>query len=352
MSVENQNTENDYAANLAAIGETFDDPSVNNDGATNEEASNLDPQVGSEPKTEETNAQGEGSKPADTNQQGSGPNSTGKQGKEEKGQAPSGPKDLTLGDGTVVKGGAERRWYETAQIAKAREAEVRKQLDTTTHQLTQLQTQVQSYETSLKAISTLPAEQVAAASRLYADLARDMPGTLQKLLVEAKALGHNIEGIGQGVDTAAIARMLEARNASSETQGQQRTPTQQEIDQEAEREVGEFFGQYPDAVMHEALIADAVIKHPDVPIRDIYFSLRENAVKNGYDWYQPLIPQIQARRAQQANPQPQQQQQTPMVNGRAAPAVVEEKITFSPAAGETLDDIIRASMKDHGYMKN
>lgn len=284
--------EPDYTANLAALGETFEAETPAS--TPNEQAPNPDPEAGAEPKTEPKQEGGEQPKPVQGDQSSGKPNSGKQQGKEKEGQNPPGPKDLTLQDGTVIKGGAERRYYEAAQIAKGRLGEATKQIQALTTEVNELRTKTATFETSMKAISSLPPEQVTAATRLYADLSRDMPGTLTKLLAEAKAMGHNIEGIGGAVDTAAIARMLEAQanNRQPENQGPQLTEAQ--IAQQAEQEVGEFFARYPDAVLHEDVIAKILTAHPDVPITEIYFKLREDVARKGLDWYQPLAPQVQA----------------------------------------------------------
>lgn len=344
MAGEQINThEPDYTANLAALGETFDEPQVQGDQNAEQQTPNVDPQAGTEQKTETPQEAGSQSEPVLGDKQRSKPDSGKQQGKKEEGQNPPGPKDLTLSDGTVVKAGTERRWYDNWQLALQKHGEAARQLNTTTQQLSQLQERVKGYETSLQAISALPPEQVTAATRLYSDLSRDVVGTLTKLLAEAKAAGHNIDGIGGAVDTAAIQRMLQNQNTPrSENQGL----TQEQINQQADAEVGEFFARFPDAVQHEQIIANIVSRHPDVPLADIYFKLKQDVINKGLDWTQPLAPQIQARTQQQ---QPQQQQQAPMLNGRAAPALVEEKMTYTPAAGETFDDIIKASMADAGY---
>jgi hypothetical protein len=54
----------------------------------------------------------------------------------------------------------------------------------------------------MQSSSSLPPAHLATAVRMFTDLQRDPSGTLKKLLAEAVALGHTVEGIGQGVDVA------------------------------------------------------------------------------------------------------------------------------------------------------
>jgi hypothetical protein len=55
-------------------------------------------------------------------------------------------------------------------------------------------------------------QHLATAVRMFTDLQRDPAGTLKKLLAEAVALGHTVEGIGQGiVDVAAITAAIRIR---------------------------------------------------------------------------------------------------------------------------------------------
>jgi len=271
------------------------------------------------------------------------PNSGKQQGKEEKPPKSGSPKDLTLPDGSVVKAGAERRFYEQLQVSKQQLGAMQKETQAIKTTLQTTQQELQTLRQVSQGMSGVPLEQQAVAVRLYQDLAKDTVGTLTKLLAEAKAKGYSIDGIGGAVDTAAIQLML--KNQSQQTVTQQ-GPTQEEIDQQASAEVGKFFSDYPDAVMHDEILADIVIKHPHLSLQDAYFELKSSVINRGLDWSRPIKPQLQT----QQNPQPQQRNPAPMINGRSGiTPIVEEKMNLSSQDGETTDDIIRAAMRDAGY---
>lgn len=265
------------------------------------------------------------------------PNSGKQQGEEKKGEAALRPGDLRTPDGGIVRAGAERRFYETAQLAKRQLETVNAAHEATKQQVQQLQSQVQAFQTAATATGALPPEQAVAATRLYSDLARDPIGTVTKLLAELKSKGHTIDGIGSAVDTQAIQLMIK--------QNQPQPVVNQQVDVEAEaaKEVGIFFSNFPDAVMHDEILGEIITAHPNLSLQDAYFQLRNSVIQRGLDWSKPIKPQLQPQQQQQANTQ---QQQKPMVNGRAPAEVVEDKITLSQQAGETFDDIIRAAMQD------
>lgn len=257
--------------------------------------------------------------------------------------------DLKLPSGEIVRAGAERRHFENARLFKAENVDLKNQLNTSNQKYGTLETRYNELTQTVKSIGLEDPAQVSSAVRLYKDLARDPVGTATKLLAELKASGHSVDGIGGAVDTAAIQQMLDRRLAStSETSGQQ---GQQEADKQTASEVQSFITQYPDALIHEQLIAgviDVQTKRGEKSdLRDVYFKLRKSAIDNGFDWSQPLGPQIQARKSAVGQ---QQQQQKPMQGGRAVVTAHTEHIDPMKTGGnETKDDIILAAMADAGY---
>jgi hypothetical protein len=336
-----QDTKNEaFEPDWNALGEDFTEkpaetPTTEEEGKTNETATE-----GTEQKTDDTKPT-EGSdeqKPADKDSSGNKPDSTKQQGKEEKPEAPLRPGDLRTPEGGIVRAGAERRFYETAQLAKRQLETVNAAHEVTKQQVQQLQSQVQAFQTAATATGALPPEQAIAATRLYSDLARDPLGTVTKLLAELKSKGHTIDGIGSAVDTQAIQLMIK------QNQPQPVVNQQDNAEQEAAKEVGIFFSTFPDAVMHDEILGEIITTHPNLSLQDAYFHLRNSVIQRGLDWSKPIKPQLQPQQQQQTNTQ--QQQQKPMVNGRAPADIVEDKITLTPQAGETFDDIIRAAMQD------
>lgn len=282
----------------------------------------------------------------------SGTNAGGKQGKEVKGPEPSGPKDLTLTDGTVIKSGPERRWYENMQIARQQADATRLTLSQRDQEITTLKAAAVAHEQAVQAMGATSPQNATTALRLYGDLQRDPLGTTTKLLAELKAAGHNVEGIGGAVDTLAIGQMI-TRQAQQGGEQQQSRVTPAQVAESARVETGQFFARYPDAVQHDSVLADIITKHPNVSLDDAYFQLKHAVVNQGFDWSQPLAAQVQARQAAATAAAGQQQggKVALMVNGRVATAAAGDinPITNVNPDGETFEDIIRASMRETGY---
>lgn len=336
-----QETKNEaFEPDWKSLGEDFEEKPAETTTTTEEEGKTDEaPVEGSEQKADDTKPT-EGSneqKPADKDSAGDKPNSGKQQGEEKKGEAPLRPGDLRTPDGGIVRAGAERRFYETAQLAKRQLEAANTAHEATKREVQQLQSQVQAFQTAATATGALPPEQAVAATRLYSDLARDPIGTVTKLLAELKSKGHTIDGIGSAVDTQAIQLMIK------NNQPQPVVNQQENADQEAAKEVGIFFSNFPDAVMHDEILGEIITAHPNLSLQDAYFQLRNSVIQRGLDWSKPIKPQLQPQQQQQA---PTQQQQKPMIGGRAPADIVEDKITFTPQAGETFDDIIKAAMRD------
>lgn len=285
----------------------------------------------------------------------SGTSDNGKQpGKEEKGKgavAAEPPGTLTLKDGSKVAPGAERRWYENAQLARAREIDVRNQLNTANQNYKNIEAKYTELSSAVKQIGFDKPDEMKVAVSLYTDLGRDPVGTVTKLLAELKAKGYSIDGIGSNVDTRAITEILDRKLQPSAEQQQRQT--QEQISQEVDREVNDLFGRFPDARQHEAMLARVVeveaSKGNQIPLVEAYFALREKCINEGLDWTKPLPPQLDARKAGQ-----QQQQNAPRQGGRAVAAAASEEIdpakVFQPKSDSTAD-IVRAAMQEAGMVQ-
>src|SRR6186713_3167128 len=187
-------------------------------------------------------------------------------------QAPSAhsPKDLRLGDGTIVKGGAERRFYEQREVARAQLQTREQELTATRNQLAQVQNQLETVQASVQALHGIEPQQLALGARIITDLQRDPQGTLKKLLAEAAAQGYSIDGISSGVDMAAIQRMIDERLPQQDNTEYQ---SEEDIIQEAEAEANAFFGKHPDARPHDKLLANVLRDHPGLTLEDAYFQV-------------------------------------------------------------------------------
>lgn len=267
------------------------------------------------------------------------------------------PKDLTLSDGTVIKGGAERRFYEKAQIASQRADVAARERDDAIRERDEARQQLQTMQQTVQQTQGLAPQELASATRLFRDLRTDPSGTLKKLLAEAVASGYTIEGIQTGLDAAAMERLLENRLGTTNAQ---QGPTEEEIVAAATREAEQFFSQFPDARPHDELIAKVMRDHPGVDLRTAYFELKTQFVERGFDWSRPLAEQLveranagnQQQQQQSQATQPQQQQQSGPGLPASRPSVPNAANTKDIAAvaheSDDMEAIIRSSMRDAG----
>ena len=265
-----------------------------------------------------------------------------KEGKKDQGSA-AGPQDLTLTDGTVVKAGAERRFFEAAQIARQESANYKNQAKQATDNYTRVKSELTQLQTTVSNLHGVDPNTASLGVRIVQDMQRDPVGTVRKLLTEVISQGHSIEGIGAGVDTAAITRLIESRLAPITSQ-QDTVEQEQRLQQETLAEVNQFYGSYPDARLHDQHIAKVLQDYPQMNLTEAYFALKNEFNNNGFDWNRGLVEQVQERSAQQS------QQPTPkaMPNGRT-PANVRPTSEVAIAHENTsLDDIIKASMRESG----
>jgi hypothetical protein len=271
-----------------------------------------------------------------------------KEGTENKGNT-RGPQDLVVRDAAgneqVIRGGPERRFYEQAQVAKQRATHLEGELNNTRQQLNEVQGRFETLNTSLQSLHGMPANDVAGAVRLFSDLKRDPSGTLKILLAEAVAAGHTVDG--SGVDAKALELMLDRRLGSTSQQDTQQS--EQQIVAEAQREASNFFSSFPDAKPHDALIARVMRENPGMDLHTVYFQLKENFAVRGFDWSQPLEPQLEARAAASQQNNQQQNNQQPLPNGRPQLPNIQQTDGGSVAHESTdTGDIVRQAMREAG----
>lgn len=300
-----------------------------------------------QPDDQKKTSQGEQQASGEQNKQGSQTDSTNKPGEEKKGQSAAGPGDLTLSDGSVVKAGAERRWYNEAQTFRTMNISLKDQINTANQKATNLQNKLTAFEDAAKAVGVADPTDMSAALRLYKDMQSQPIETLKKLLAEAKANGYTIDGIGANVDTAAISRIIDEKlPKTSEEDKQQGT----QVDQEALAEVTNFLNLYPDAILHEQHIAALIEQHPNTPLVEAYLALKNSVEAKGFDWSKPLGPQIEAAKQQGNQGQTQTQNQKPMIegNGGVQTKVVEHDAKAIHKQADSLEDAIRSALKENG----
>ena len=119
---------------------------------------------------------------------------------------------------------------------------------------------------------------------------------LKSLINTTRANGVDLSSLGvqPGLDPNALNLVLDQKLKPVIdwfNQNQQ----QAQLEQQAERDLQQFFGQYPDAVMHQNDIA-VLMEKMNISNVDAYYQLKMWAQQNQFDWNQPLVPQIEARR--------------------------------------------------------
>lgn len=217
----------------------------------------------------------------------------------------------------------------------------------------------------------LQPQQQVMAMQLMAEYARNPLGALKYMLTEAAAAGHNINSLFEGgnlgvLNGEVVARLIDQRLAPFTQQREQQEQLQR-ARQEADREVRDFVERHPNAVQHLDSIYALIQRDETLTLREAYLQLEAWAYKNGYDFSQPLKPQIEARRAGGNNGDPGASSGAtrhpaggnsgvPLPNGRSAMAAPAARVNQGNQQQQTktfneLDsrDIVRAAMQEAGY---
>lgn len=265
-------------------------------------------------------------------------------------QPPHSAKDLTLSDGTVVKAGMERRFYEGRELARQREQAAIRERDSIQQKYADLETRFNQLDTSIKGVHGVDANTLRLGVNIVKDLQSDPAGTLKKLLAEAVAQGYKIEDIGQGIDIAAVEERIVARLRSEQSNNVDDDAT---IEREALQEATAFFSNHPDAKPHEPLIASMLRDHPALSLQDAYYQLKEAFIDKGFDWSLTLEDNLRAVGVDPANNGNQQQQdgnRAPLpAGGNAAGAEIKTADVVSLGADDMdTGDIVRQAMRESG----
>jgi hypothetical protein len=247
---------------------------------------------------------------------------------------PDGSRDLIdPNTGRVIaRGGTERRFYEDAQ-------RFRRQAERTQQDLTRTQSRVRELEaaTSLgKELGLSPTQQVAA-MRAMADLMRDPVTTLTAIITDLRASGVNLDTLFQnatGIDMAAINKTIDTK-LQPVLKPQQDAQRQQEVHVEAQRTLDTFLDTNPDAEHNLEVIAQ-LMREGGLDLPTAYTKLVEWSASNGYDHRQPLMPQMAARRGDQASGE--QQQQAPATTQPTTPQHTKPIPNGRPVVADTSAD--------------
>lgn len=258
-------------------------------------------------------------------------------------------KDLKLQDGTVVKGGAERRFYEQREAARQQLSTEQREHQITKQRLDDVTRERDTIKQAAEALHGMDPKTVRLGATIVADLQRDPVGTMQKLLAETIAQGYTIEQIGANVDMAAITRLIDERLPKQNTETRL---TDEQITSQAREEVVTFYGEFPDAQPHDALIARVLQDHPQMSLKDVYFQLKNSFAEHGFDWSRSLEENLRevsnTDNAGQSQTDPTKTQQQPLPNGRGG----DEEFRLNRSGNADVDqdtgDIVKEAMREAG----
>jgi hypothetical protein len=292
--------------------------------------------------------EGETPKPEDSNSS-TGDNATQQQPNKEAGkdaQPAHSPKDLKLPDGTVVKGGPERRFYEQREIARQQLSREQDLHRATTERAERAEASLQQLQQTTQALHGMDPNALRVGAAIVSDLQRDPVGTLKKLLAETAAQGYKLDDIGVGVDTLALQRMLDERLPQRQEQEQ----SDAEIEAEAVQEVTNFYLRHADARPHDAVLGRMLRDNPGLDLETAYYELKNAFAEKGFDFSRSLqdnlgVTSSQNNTAEQQQPNPQK----PMPNGRTATENITDVGEVKVAHEDTdMSDIIKAAMRENG----
>ena len=256
-------------------------------------------------------------------------------------QETPGPQDLKDAQGNIIaKGGRERRFYEG--LSKARGD--MQQLSGT---ITALDAKVKAYEEANRSWQEkgLTAEDVPVAVTLLSSFRNDPVGTLQFLLTQAQAAGHNTDAIaGGGVDVGAIVQAIESKfQPILQTHKESKESQEREI--RAQGVYDQFVTQFPDAPTHANEIAQLLEQDSRLTPGAAYWRLKAFFSEKGLDWSKPL-----SVHARERSTNGQGNTQRTSMPGSQGPTGGDVRATSEVAdVDKPMDQIIRESMTEGGY---
>jgi hypothetical protein len=205
----------------------------------------------------------------------------------------------------VAQGGIERRIYEQSKRHERDAQTLRRENE-------QLKAQANGYQhaNTLATQLGLPPEEQATAFRVLADFKKDPVRTIEYLIAEVKAKGHNIPslmGQGQATDVEALAKLLDQRLAPL-MQERQIVQQNQQAQENAKRDLDNFLDQAPDARANLDILAEMLTGDPSLNLNSAYIRFLTWCSANQLDPTQHVGPQLQARQRQAQDPAPQPRQ--------------------------------------------
>ena len=215
----------------------------------------------------------------------------------------------------IAKAGNERRYFEQWRKDNNTLRNTQRELETANAHLSALREAAQ-----LPTKLGLEPAEVDVAMKFMAHWKQDPVGAAKQLLTEVRALGHNIEDLGQGIDMAAMQRMIDAKLApltSERQQQQQEAATRAAIDEEVNAVMSRepwLANQQQELIMlMEADEQERLAKvragngdaHKTLTLREAGLMLKAYALEHGFDLYssireQSLRPATQVQRPNRA----------------------------------------------------
>lgn len=238
----------------------------------------------------------------------------------------------------IAKAGRERR--EFSQFGKIQQ------------ELTQLRNSAleQQQTTTLLQTHGISKDELGHALVLYATLKKDPVKGAALLLEQIKAAGYNIDGMDMGaINLNALSRMIDEK-IKPFISDRQATERDASLRQEATQRYEAFISEYPDAVVHEDVLANMMTQGVASTPEAAYNKLMRFAMQHGLDWSKPLKQQItQVQTEQEPAPQQTVQQSrrniTPGTGGKAAQPVVsrEPAVTQHTSYKDIVADVLRSA---------
>ena len=251
-----------------------------------------------------------------------------------------GPQDLVDGQGNLVaQGGKERRFYETAQRERSRADNLEKELTTIKAQMDAV-----NNAGTLGTQYSLTPEEITTGAQVIAAYKNNPVETIQYMLTQAQASGHNIDALTTGgLDMSAVKQMLDTALQPLVSEHQERADTQA-AQSRATSVYNNFMAKYPDSAVHEDTLARLLNEDTSLSPEAAYFKLQSYYARNNLDWTKSLA-QLQQAATVAATSAENTQQALP--EGSIANANVTDKPQVADVNTST-DDIIRDAMAEAG----
>ena len=252
----------------------------------------------------------------------------------------SSPQDLVDAQGNVIAtGGKERRFYETAQREKQRAEGLTREVET-------LQAQLEAINNagSVGSQYDLSPEEVTTGAQIIAAYKNNPVETIEYMLTQAQAAGHNVDAIGQNgnMNLNAVKQMVDSAIQPLVAEQYEREEIEAANDR-AQEIYDNFNSQYPDSAVHEDSLARLLEQEPSLSPEAAYFKLRSYYMERNLDWTKSLEQLQSEQSSQQASANTQQA----VPDGN----VISNRVTDTAQvadANTSTDDIIRQAMSDAG----